>query len=104
MITPSTDIEHLRWDIIDTAAQIVMSPLKKTKNPTVVFDLSKVAFFGSVFLALLLRCHKYVKERGGEMVLAAPAQMARELLSVTALDTLWAIYDTTEEAVAALEI
>jgi anti-anti-sigma factor len=66
--------------------------------------LSKVAFFGSVFLALLLRCHKYVKERGGEMVLAAPAQMARELLSVTALDTLWAIYDTTEEAVAALEI
>ena len=101
---PSTDIEHLRWDIIDTAAQIVMSPLKKTKNPTVVFDLSKVAFFGSVFLALLLRCHKYVKERGGEMVLAAPAQMARELLSVTALVTLWAIYDTTEEAVAALEI
>jgi hypothetical protein len=38
------------------------------------------------------------------MVLAAPAQMARELLSVTALDTLWAIYDTTDEAVAALEI
>ena len=104
VITPTTDIEHLRWDIIDTAAQIVMSPLKKTKNPTVVFDLSKVAFFGSVFLALLLKCHKYVKERGGEMVLAAPAQMARELLSVTALDTLWALYDTTEEAVAALEI
>jgi len=104
VIIPSTDIEHLSWEVINTAAEIVMSPLKKTRNPTVVFDLSQVAFFGSVFLALLLRCHKFVKERGGEMVLANPGQMARDILSVTALDTLWAIYDSTDEAIAALEI
>ena len=60
----------------------------------VVFDLSDVAYFGSVFLALLLRCHKFVKSRGGELVLCGASELARELLRVTSLDTLWAIYDT----------
>ena len=69
-----------------------------------MFDLSKVGFFGSIFLALLLRIHKRVKERGGELVLCGPTQTARELLSVTALDTLWAIYDNRAEALSALEI
>ncbi|MCY2968352.1 MAG: STAS domain-containing protein [Planctomycetota bacterium] len=104
VILPAANIEHLRWDVVDNAAQIVMQPLKRTQVPTVVFDLSEVKYFGSVFLALLLRCHKYVKERGGDLVLCGPSQMAKELLSVTALDTLWAIYETREEAIAALEI
>ncbi len=68
----------------------------------VVFDLSNVAYFGSVFLALLLRCHKLVNSRGGELVLCGPSAMARELLRVTSLDTLWAIYDSREEALIAL--
>ncbi len=104
VILPAANIEHLRWDVVDNAAQIVMQPLKRTQVPTVVFDLSEVKYFGSVFLALLLRCHKYVKERGGDLVLCGPSQMAKELLSVTALDTLWAIYETRDEAIAALEI
>ena len=104
VIEPASNIEHLRWDVIDNAAQIVMRPLQRTQTPTVVFDLAKVKYFGSVFLALLLRCHKYVKERGGELVLCGPSRMARELLSITALDTLWAIYESREEALGALEI
>lgn len=69
----------------------------------VVFDLSEVSYFGSVFLALLLRCHTTVKNRGGELVLCGASKMARELLKITALDTLWAIYDTRAEALAAVD-
>ncbi|MFN5298478.1 MAG: STAS domain-containing protein [Planctomycetaceae bacterium] len=104
VVIPSANIEHLSWDVIDGAAQIVMQPLEKTKAPTMVFDLSHVGYFGSIFLALLLRCHKRLKERGGELVVCAPTQMARHLLSVTALDTLWPIYETRDEALADLEI
>jgi anti-sigma B factor antagonist len=67
-----------------------------------VFDLTEVTYFGSVFLALLLRCHKLVKSRGGELVLCGASKLATELLRITALDTLWAIYDTQEEAIVAL--
>ncbi len=69
----------------------------------VVVDLSQVNYFGSVFLALLLRCHTAVKSRGGELVLSGASKMARELLKITALDTLWAIYDTKEEALDAVD-
>ena len=68
----------------------------------VVFDLSEVSYFGSVFLSLLLRCHKFVKSAGGELVLCGASGMALELLSVTALDTSWSIYDDRDEAIEAL--
>lgn len=102
VITPAAEIESMRWDLIDQAAEIVMEPIKGMQVPMVVFDLSAVNYFGSVFLALLLRCHKLAKSRGGEIVLCGASKTAMELLRITALDTLWAIYDTKEEALSAL--
>jgi anti-anti-sigma factor len=102
VITPADNVEEMRWDLIEQAAEIVMEPLGAMAVPLVVFDLSGVGYFGSVFLALLLRCHKFVKSRGGEMVLCGATHTAQELLRVTALDTIWAIYDTREQALDAL--
>ncbi|MDA1166085.1 MAG: STAS domain-containing protein [Planctomycetota bacterium] len=102
VITPASDIENLKWDLIEQAAEIVMGPIGEQEVPIVVFDLSEVSYFGSVFLALLLRCHKLVKTRGGELVLCGASQLALELLHITALDTLWAIYETKEAALEAV--
>lgn len=102
VIIPARDVEGLQWDLIEQAAEIVMDPLREQEVPMVVFDLTEVTYFGSVFLALLLRCHKLVKSRGGELVLCGASKLAAELLRITALDTLWAIYDTQEEALAAV--
>lgn len=104
VVIPAENVESMRWDLIEPAAEIILSPLKKSDVPMVVFDLSEVRFFGSVFLSLLLRCHKYVKERGGELVLCGASKMAKELLGVTALDTLWALYDTRQEALDAVAL
>ncbi len=103
VITPASNIESMRWDLIEQAAEIVMEPLRDQDVPLIVFDLSDVNYFGSVFLALLLRCHNFVKQRGGELVLCGASKMASELLQVTALDTLWAIYDTRDDALDALD-
>ena len=102
VVIPAANVEGMRWDLIEPAAAIIFGPLRSQSVPMVIFDLSQVNYFGSVFLALLLRCHKLVKSRGGELVLCGPSEMARELLRVTSLDTLWAIYDSREEALSAL--
>lgn len=102
VVIPASNVENLNWDLIEQAAEVIMTPLKNQDVPLVIFDLSEVGYFGSVFLALLLRCHKYVKSRGGELVLCGASEMATELLQITALDTLWAIYDTREEALEAI--
>lgn len=103
VITPASDIEDLKWDLIEQAAEIVMAPMREQEVPMIVFDLGEVNYFGSVFLALLLRCHKLVRSRGGELCLCSASETAAELLRITALDTLWAIYDSQEEALAALQ-
>lgn len=104
VVIPAQNAEELRWELIDHAADAVLAPLAKTEAPLVVFDLSTIQYFGSVFLSLLLKCHKAVRTRGGEIVLCGPSAMARELLGVTALDTLWAVYDSRQEALEALAI
>lgn len=102
IIEPTNEVESMEWELIEQAAEIVLMPLKRDPPAGVIVDLSQVSYFGSVFLSLLLRCHKLVKQQGGEMVLCGVSPRARELLEVTALDTIWAIYDTREEAVNAM--
>ena len=102
VVFPASNIESMNWDMIEQAADLIMAPLREQSVPLVIVDLSEVGYFGSVFLALLLRCHKFTKLNGGELVLCGANKMAIELLRITALDTLWAIYKTREEALSAL--
>ena len=67
-----------------------------------IFDLSLVKYFGSMFLALLIRCWKLALARGGTMALAGVSEHAKELLRLTSLDIVWPIYATRREAMEAL--
>ena len=98
VVTPASSVENMSWDVVEQAADLLLAPLGARQAPLVVVDLSRVSYFGSVFLALLLRCHKLVRQRGGEIVLCGASKLARELLQITNLDTLWAIYETRDEA------
>jgi anti-anti-sigma regulatory factor len=64
--------------------------------------LSQTDNFGSMFLALLIRCWKLAYSQGGAMVLSGVTERARELLRMTALDTVWPIYESKREAMEAL--
>ena len=89
---------------IEQAAELVLGPLRADPPNGIIVDFSRVGFVGSVFLSFLLRCHKIVKLRGSEMVLSGLTERTRELLRVTALDTLWALYDTQADALEALGV
>ncbi|MBX3442893.1 MAG: STAS domain-containing protein [Planctomyces sp.] len=102
VLVPATNIESLNWDVIEQTTQLVLQPIREQTVPLLVVDLTQVGYFGSVFLALLLRCHKLIKSRGGELVICGAKGPVRELLRITALDTLWAIYDTRGEALDAI--
>jgi anti-anti-sigma factor len=102
VITPSPDVEKMPDTMMEQAAQMVLAPLRSDPPDGLIFDLSQVDYVGSVFLSFLLRCHKRVKEHGCEVVVSGASSRARELLHMTALDTLWALYGTREEALEAL--
>lgn len=102
VIIPSPEVESMHESLIQQAAQMVLAPLKEDPPAGLVIDLSQVNYFGSVFLSFLLRCHMLAKKHGTEVVLAGPSERTRELLHLTALDTLWALYKTRAEAIQAL--
>ena len=103
VVVPAGVVERLPCEMIEEAAGLIAAPLRRAETPLVIFDLSEVDFFGSVFLSLLLRIWKSVSQRGGTMVLCGVSQRARELLKLTNLDVLWAIYDNREEAMEVLQ-
>jgi anti-sigma B factor antagonist len=104
VIVPSPQVEQMSDNQIEPIARVVVDALKSDPPTGLIFDLSKVGYVGSLFLSFLLRCHKRVKEHcvDSEVVIAGASQKARELLHLTALDTLWALYNTRAEAMAAL--
>ncbi len=102
IIIPSPEVEQLPESLMQPAAQMLLTPMKDDPPMHLIVDLTGVRYFGSAFIAFLLRCHLPVKQQGGELVLAGVNDRVRELLKTTALDTLWALYSTRREAMDAL--
>jgi anti-anti-sigma factor len=102
VIIPASEVESMSESLIQQAAEAVLAPLRRNPPDGLVIDLSQVKFFGSVFISFLLKCHMLVKRHGSEVVLAGASDRIRELLHLTALDTLWALYTTRDEAVQSL--
>jgi anti-sigma B factor antagonist len=102
VIIPSPRVESLQWELIEEASELLVAPFCKLEGPQVVVDLKEVDYFGSVFLSLLLRIERCVRRSAGAMAVCGASPRARELLRITNLDTIWAIYDDRSEALAAL--
>jgi anti-anti-sigma factor len=102
LIAATRALETLEFGLEEQVADLVMEPLRHQEIPLVVFDLSQVDYFGSMFLAILLRSWKLVQLRGGMMALSGVSDHARELLRITSLDMVWPLYSTRREAMEAL--
>jgi anti-sigma B factor antagonist len=104
VISATRALERIEYDLEEQVAEMILKPLRRQENPLIIFDLSEVDNFGSMFLALLIRCWKLALSRGGTMALSGVTDRTRELLRVTALDMVWPIYQTKREAIEALQL
>ena len=102
IITATRSLETIEFGLEEQVADMVLSPLRGQENPLIVFDLSQADNFGSMFLALLIRCWKLAMSQGGTMALSGVTDRTRELLRVTALDMVWPMYESRREAMEAL--
>ncbi len=102
VIIPSPEVEQLAESLMQPAAQMLLSPMKKNPPANLIVDLTGVRYFGSAFITFLLRCHELAKQQGSELAIAGVNARIRELLRTTALDTIWALYETRQEALDAL--
>ena len=102
VVRPSGSVESLPWELMEEASTVLLAPLDGRAAPLVVFDLAELSSVGSVLLNLLLKCHRLVSAGGGEFVICHASLQVQELIRLTALDTVWAMYDSREEALEAI--
>lgn len=104
LITATPALERVEFGLEEQVSELILKPLRPQETPLIVFDLSRVDHFGSMFLALLIRCWKLATAKGGSMALCGLSSQAKELLRVTSLDIVWPIYENRREAIEALEL
>lgn len=67
---------------------------------TLVLDLAGVEFLSSSGLRVMVSTLKAVRQAGGELCIAQPAEQAQDAVSIAGLDTLFKTYETREIAIA----
>jgi len=69
--------------------------------PKIVLNLEGVDYVSSKGLGMLVEVFVSARNRGGELKLASPHEHIKELLQRTNLDTIFSVYDNSNDAVAA---
>ena len=88
---------------MDVADDLQERLLELVDTPTdqLILDLSELQFVSSVGLGAIIAAHLRCRHHDGEIRLVAPPPKILELLEVTKLTKLFAIYDSVEAAIAA---
>ena len=67
----------------------------------VILDGTRLNYISSYGIAVLVRVHKKLSERGGDVKLAALDSRVARLISLVGLESVFAIYPTVDDARAA---
>jgi anti-sigma B factor antagonist len=73
------------------------------KHKSVLVDLQKVSFIGSMGLRALVAPARAIKGRGGRMVLFGPNEMVAKVLTTSGIDTMIPVHHDLEAALAAFQ-
>ncbi len=99
LVTPAVKVESLDWELIDAAADEILQQTLSLNPPLLVFDLTEVHYFGSIFVSLLLRCWKRVSQAQGRFALGGITSPVREILTVLHLSNLWPLHLELAQAI-----
>src|ERR1700677_2824038 len=76
VITATRALETIEFGLEEQVAELVLKSLRRQENPLIVFDLSQVDNFASMFLALLIGCWKLALSKGGRVFLPGCTERA----------------------------
>lgn len=102
VIVPLGSVGSLAGEGVNAELEELTARLRDSGLKQVIFDFHKVDYFGSSMLGAMHTVWKLVAAGGGKMAVCNLSDVEREVLEVSRFDTLWPIYATREEAMAAV--
>jgi anti-anti-sigma factor len=104
ILSPYRDLRELEFEEIEAELREVIHGVRDNLElKHVVVDFGNTDLFGSTALGLFLRLWRTVRSRDGRMVFCNVSPHEKEILAVTRLGDIWAVYPSREEAVAAIK-
>lgn len=100
---------HGTWAVVEVGGELdlytapsfresVLEAAGDTDPPKVIVDFRGLGFIDSSGLGAIVACLKHLRERGGDLTLAAPEGSGlRRLLDLTGLDRVLTLYASTDE-------
>jgi anti-sigma B factor antagonist len=100
---------HGSWAVVEVGGELdlytapsfresVLEAAGDTDPPKVIVDFRGLGFIDSSGLGAIVACLKHLRERGGDLALAAPEGSGlRRLLDLTGLDRVLTLYANTDE-------
>jgi anti-sigma B factor antagonist len=98
------------WTVIEVSGEVdlysaprlkeLVRDLAASGRGRIAVELQGVEFMDSTGLGVLISGLKRCRETGGTLALVAPTEPVRKVLSITGLDRVFPIHDTTSEAMA----
>ncbi len=82
--------------------RVILRNQPKQGTPFLIVDLRRVTFMDSSGLSALVSALKAVRPLKGAVYLVGPTPQVRMALQMTMMDQIFPIYDTVEDALAAL--
>lgn len=70
---------------------------------TAVLDLHRLGYVSSAGIGVMISTQQQLRERGGDLLLVAPAPIVREVFSILGLHALFTIHDDLAAARTALD-
>ena len=104
VITPGQEFTNLDTESLTRLHQLVLDVTESLDPPLLIIDMRHTTFFASSFIEILTRAWNRVNRReGGQFALCSLNEHCAEVMAVTKLEQLWGIYETREEALAAVK-
>ncbi len=99
IVTPVRNLGELDSELFAVDVAGVARLLQQQRARHVIIDFSRTDFFGSNAIYLFLKIYRHVRENRGRMAFCGVSPNEREVLSIMALDAMWPVFRSREEAV-----
>jgi anti-anti-sigma factor len=90
-------------DLVGAAAIDLRMNLIGGSSKTVLIDMQKVTFIGSMGLRALVQPARAISRRGGKIAIFAPQELVEKVLATSGIDTMIPIFHDYDAAVSALQ-
>ncbi len=102
IVAPQGSTLQFQYSNVQIESNKVLRLLDAPEIKNVIIDLHQVEYLDSILIGAIIRLLQRAKQSGGQAVFCSACDNMQNILSCIKLGILWPLFETREEALAAL--